>query len=147
MRQRNSVKVKQLSATNGNVSNMQPSGSIIARNLINIGRTLLSKLYTRLSRTQLFSILSSEIPYASTAHLFSTATDIEHAGDLDIDRPLARTSGQVIIWATEILACLTLAAYNEDQFGSVQQSLGRILLLFVDGLEVTLWPLIIPTTS
>ncbi|CAH8658788.1 ADP-ribosylation factor protein 1, variant 3 [Schistosoma haematobium] len=135
LRQRNSVKVKQLSATNGNVSGMQPSGSIIARNLINVGRTLLSKLYTRLSRTQLFSILSPEIPYASTAHLFSTATDIEHADDLDIDRPLARTSGQVIIWATEILACLTLAAYNEDQFGSVQQSLGRILLLFVDGLE------------
>ncbi|CAH8662886.1 unnamed protein product [Schistosoma rodhaini] len=133
LRQRNSAKL--LSATNENVSDMQPSGSIIARNLINAGRTLLSKVYTRLSRTQLFSILSSEIPYASTAHLFSTATDIGYANDLDFDKPLVRTSGQVIIWATEILACLTLAAYNEDQFGSVQQTLGRILLLFADGLE------------
>ena len=100
-----------------------------------------------MSRTQLFSILSSEIPYASTAHLFSTATDIGYANDLDFDKPLVRTSGQVIIWATEILACLTLAAYNEDQFGSVQQTLGRILLLFADGFEVSLWPLTVPITS
>ncbi|CAH8590348.1 unnamed protein product [Schistosoma turkestanicum] len=131
-RQRDVGKVKLLS-TDVTVSNIRPSGSIIAQNLINAGRFLLTKVYTRLYRTQLFSFLSSEIPYASTAHLFSTATDIDYADDFD--KPLVRTSGQVIIWATEILACLTLAAYNEDNFGSVQQSLGRILLLFADGLE------------
>ncbi|KAH8865707.1 Transmembrane protein [Schistosoma japonicum] len=134
LRRRNNVRVKPLPGINGSTYNMQPSESI-AHNLTDSSRAFLSKIFTLLSQTQLFSILSSEIAYAPTAHLFATALDIECADCLDTDKPSVQTSGQAIIWATEILACLTLASYNEDHFGSVQRSLGRILLLFADAVE------------
>ncbi|CAH8526649.1 unnamed protein product [Heterobilharzia americana] len=135
VRQRSKATMKPLSVGDKMTPDMQPTGSIIAQNLMNAGRQLFSKLFTRISQTQVVSVLSSEIAYAPTAHLFAAANDIDFVNSPNPCKPMVQASGQVIIWAIEILACLTLASYNEDPFGSVQQSLGQILLLFADGLE------------
>ncbi|TPP57891.1 hypothetical protein FGIG_11902 [Fasciola gigantica] len=72
--------------------------------------------------------LNTDVPYSITANLFAGFKTLDADSDLFI-------SGQAVIWATEVLACLTLASYTEDMYGSAQRSLGRILVLFVDSLE------------
>ncbi|OON17772.1 hypothetical protein X801_06386, partial [Opisthorchis viverrini] len=82
------------------------------------------------SKLPLLQSLKSDIPYAITADLFAGPLE-----DVSTSTQVY-TGGQSLIWAIEILACLTLASYTEDTYGSVQRSLGRILSLFADGLEV-----------
>nr|CAH8819660.1 unnamed protein product [Trichobilharzia regenti] len=135
IRQRNITTTKASVTTDKSWPNPQPNGSIILQNFINAGRTLFSKVCPWILQTPVVSVLSSEIAYASTAHLFATATDIDYANSTNPSQLTVQTSGQIIIWATEVLACLTLSAYTEDPFGTVQQSLGQILLLFADALE------------
>ncbi|TGZ56434.1 hypothetical protein CRM22_010158 [Opisthorchis felineus] len=82
------------------------------------------------SKLPLLQSLKADIPYAITADLFAGSLE-----DVSTSTQVY-TGGQSLIWAIEILACLTLASYTEDTYGSVQRSLGRILSLFADGLEV-----------
>lgn len=94
------------------------------------------QLISWLSRAPVISTLNSDIKFAETAYLFSFATEINGSAFVYKSNPDLIITGQDVIWSAEILACLTLASFNEDTYGSVQQSLGRILLVFVDGLEV-----------
>lgn len=87
------------------------------------------QISSMLRRLPVIQALYAEMPYSVTANVF--------AGFQCLDtNPGLFVSGQAVIWATEVLACLTLASYTEDMYGSVQRSLGRILVLFADGLEV-----------
>ncbi|KAF5396217.1 hypothetical protein PHET_10968 [Paragonimus heterotremus] len=97
-----------------------------------LAKTVYVKVTKTLSNLPVLQSLDSDLAYAATAQLFTGPAPGGLTG-----LP-AYGSGQSIIWAVEILACLTLASYTEDTYGCVQRSLGRILTLFVDTLEVSL---------
>ncbi|KAF7248427.1 hypothetical protein EG68_09981 [Paragonimus skrjabini miyazakii] len=94
-----------------------------------LAKTIYVKITKALSSLPMLQSLDSDLAYATTAQLFTGPT---LGGSTGLP---AYGSGQSIIWAVEILACLTLASYTEDTYGCVQRSLGRILTLFVDTLE------------
>ncbi|KAA3675283.1 uncharacterized protein DEA37_0013619 [Paragonimus westermani] len=94
-----------------------------------LAKTVSVKVTKTLSSLSMLQSLDSDLAYATTAQLF---TGPAPGGSIGLP---AYGSGQSIIWAVEILACLTLASYTEDTYGCVQRSLGRILVLFVDTLE------------
>ncbi|KAF8568773.1 hypothetical protein P879_01797 [Paragonimus westermani] len=94
-----------------------------------LAKTVSVKVTKTLSSLSVLQSLNSDLAYAATAQLFTGPTPGGSNG-----LPVYG-SGQSIIWAVEILACLTLASYTEDNYGCVQRSLGRILVLFVDTLE------------
>ncbi|CAH8876175.1 unnamed protein product [Trichobilharzia szidati] len=135
VRHRDRTTTKPSPVTDESKSNIQLVGSKIVQYFINTGRTLFSIVSSWISQTPVANLLTSDMAYASTAHLFATAKDIDYASCINSSKVTVQTSGQVIIWATEVLACLTLAAYKEDPYGSLQQSLGQILILFADVLE------------
>ncbi|VDN12299.1 unnamed protein product [Dibothriocephalus latus] len=75
--------------------------------------------------------LLQDIPFAETCRLLSSGGGcfLKSAAEATIHstNKAARQSGQAVIWCTEILGCLTLASYTEDNLGSVQTSLGLII--------------------
>ncbi|CAL8089544.1 unnamed protein product [Calicophoron daubneyi] len=111
--------------------NLEPSGGLLdlaaQHKLGALSKVLGNRIVQFGSHVPIIQALGTELPFAATADLF--------CGIPDPTNPSSLASGQAIIWAVEILACLTLASYTEDSYGSVQASLGRILVLFADGLE------------
>lgn len=79
-----------------------------------------------------------EIPYASTWKLFSSGGTNRVASVWTCDESSHQT-GQAVIWATEVIGILALSSYVEDRLGAVQQSLGQILSIIDEIIEVGLF--------
>lgn len=82
-------------------------------------------------------LLMREIPFASTWRLFSSGGTNQVVSVWICDETSHQT-GQAVIWATEVIGILALSSYTEDRLGAVQQSLGQILSVIDETIEVSL---------
>ncbi|KAL3309839.1 hypothetical protein Ciccas_011609, partial [Cichlidogyrus casuarinus] len=96
---------------------------------------MLRKLKSALHMIPLAKWVISDVHNADTAQLCSRVEAISESDPKLSVVSKPNTSGMSVIACTEILANLTLASYKEDSFGSIQESLGQILLLFCDAYE------------